>query len=450
MTHPRRIFAFLPAFLAGLAGAVALETSAGLLLYNDDGLLPALTLVLVVEIGALGLGLWSAPLPVGGGAVEQIRRRWLFCLVAFAMGSAVAAGLNFQSDMAGTGLAQGTGLGFLGALPLFSVGTLLGAMARPDDLGRVPGTPVGPPAVVGGAIGFLLAGLVLIPQLAPHTLYLFCLVILSGGALLQGWVLDVRVSVDVMARAKGRTGELRIERRVLGTPRRELLVLWEGGRVRGAEDPAGRPGRGWEAAALEFLSPNRIQPESVLYLGGGSGTLGRILSQRFPHAEMHLTEMDEHVVALARAHFRDWDGWDTIGLSPEGVLDGSVGNAASVVLVDAGALPSLGGSPFLRDADWRFLTDRVEGRGVLMIGGLGFSEPTSDLEVSAALSHLVRGARVWFEDVALYGRTPQGAEARLLQEWRCRPEFFLLLSTTGAPPLPPIVSGFHIVEPGGG
>ena len=210
MTNPRRMFAFLPAFLAGVAGAVALETSAGLLLYNDDGLLPALTLILVVQIGALALGLWSAPIPVGGGAVEQIRRRWLFCLMTFAMASAVAAGLNFRTDLAGTGLAQGTGLGFLGALPLFSVGTLLGAMARPDDMGRLPGTPVGPAAVLGAAMGFLLAGVILIPQLAPHTLYLFCLVTLSGGALLQGWVLDGRVAVEVVAGAQGRNGEIKI------------------------------------------------------------------------------------------------------------------------------------------------------------------------------------------------------------------------------------------------
>jgi hypothetical protein len=446
VTNPRRVFGFVPAFLAGLAGAVAFETSAGLLLYNDDGLLPALTLVLVVEVGALGLGLWSAPLPVGGGAVEQIRRRWLFCLVAFAMGSAVAAGLNFRSDLAGTGLAQGTGLGFLGALPLFSVGTLLGAMARPDDLGRPPGTPVGAAAVIGAAIGFLLAGLVLIPQLAPHTLYLFCLVMLSGGALLQGWVLDTRVAVEVVAREEGRNGELRMERRELGTPRGELMVLWEGGKVRGAETLAGRPGRGWESAVLKILAPDRLQPESVLYLGGGSGTLGRILSQRFPHADVRLVEMDGGMVGLARAHFKEWSGWDSVGLEPMGVLKEGNGNGAFVVLVDGGALPSRGGVPSLTEADWRLLAKKVHAGGFLVMGALESSETTPDLEASGALTDLVVGAGRWFDSVALYRRDPQEDRGQLLKEWLSGPEFFLVLSTQGAPLLFPTYSGFRQVE----
>jgi hypothetical protein len=429
-----------------LAGAVALETSAGLLLYIDDGLLPALTLILVVEIGALGLGLCTAPLPVGGGAVEQIRRRWLFCLVAFAMGSALAAGLNFRSDLAGTGLAQGAGLGLLGALPLFSVGALLGAMARPDDLGRVPGAPVGPPAVLGAAIGFLLAGVVLLPNLAPHTLYLFCLVILSGGALLQGWVLDVRIAVEVIARGEGRNGDLRVERRILGTPRRELMVLREGEIVRGAENPAGRPGRVWEAAVLEILAPDRIQPESVLYLGGGSGTLGRLLSQRFPHAEVQLIEMDEGVVDLSRSYFKDWDGWDEIDLVPEGVLDGRVGNGASVVVVDAGVLPTLGGIPFLRDTDWHLLENRVEAGGFMVMGGLGSPGASSEAEVSGALSDLVRDGREWFQGVSLFRRTSERTETRLFQEWPSGAEFLLVFSTDGAPPTLPALSDFRLIE----
>ncbi len=446
MTNARQGFGFLPPFLAGLAGAVALETSAGLLLYNDDGLLPALTLVLVVEIGALGLGLWSAPLPVGGGTVEQIRRRWLFCLVAFAMASAVAAGLNFRSDFTGTGLAQGAGLGFLGALPLFSVGALLGAMARPDDLGRVHGTPVGPAAVIGAGMGFLLAGVVLIPQLAPHTLYLFCLVILSGGALLHGWVLDGRVAVEVVARARGRNGELRMERRVLGAPRRELLVLKEGERTRGAENPAGGPGRGWEAAVLELVAPDGAQPESVLYLGGGSGTLGRLLSRRLPHAAVQLAEMDEGLVEMARAHFKDWDGWEAISSAPGGLLNWGKENRASVVLVDGAALPALGKVPYLTETEWRGMVETVEEGGFLVIGGIETSRAILDLPDFPALADLMRGAKKWFHSVTLYGRSPSDDDNRLLRGRLSGSELFLVLSRMEAPSPAPDLLGFRPIE----
>ncbi|NNM05158.1 MAG: hypothetical protein HKO65_08660, partial [Gemmatimonadetes bacterium] len=224
----RRRLAVVPPLLAGLAAAVALETSTGLLLYNDDGLLPALTLILTIEVGALGFGLLTGPLPVGGGAVEQIRRRWMFCLVTFAVASAAGAGLNVSENLQGTALGQGIGLGFLGALPLFSLGTLLGAMGHPDDLGRTPPNRVGPASVLGATLGFFLAGTVLLPNGAPHTLYLLCLVILSGGALLQGWVLDARVTVETLETRVVRGLVLRVERRVLGSPPRELNLLLEG------------------------------------------------------------------------------------------------------------------------------------------------------------------------------------------------------------------------------
>ncbi len=76
--NPPGVGRLVPPFLAGLVAAVAVETSAGLLLYSDEGFLPALTLILTVEVGALGFGPLSGPLPLGGGVVEQVRRRWLF------------------------------------------------------------------------------------------------------------------------------------------------------------------------------------------------------------------------------------------------------------------------------------------------------------------------------------------------------------------------------------
>ena len=136
-------------------------------------------------------------------------------------------------------------------------------MSRSDELGRHPFPPVGPPAVLGMAIGFLLAGSVLLPHAAPYTIYLACMVALSGGALLQGWVLDGYPSVEVLEIVSAPTGDLRVERRAVGRPHRELRVLLEGGRVRGAEDGreprpslgGGCPGRSSGPGAAAGIRP---------------------------------------------------------------------------------------------------------------------------------------------------------------------------------------------------
>ena len=180
----------IPPMLAGFVAAIALETSAGVLLYTVDGFLPALTIILTVEVGALGLGVWGASSGIGGVSVEQLRLRWLFCLVVFALAAALAVGNTFMPELAGSGLGQGVGLGFLGGLPLFSLGSLLGAMNGPDGLGQPLLPRVGAPAILGAALGFFLAGSVLLPHAAPYTIYLVCLVLLSGGALFQGWALE--------------------------------------------------------------------------------------------------------------------------------------------------------------------------------------------------------------------------------------------------------------------
>jgi len=442
MTPDRRTLGILPPFSAGLAAAIALESSTGLLLYADEGLLPALTLILTVEMGALGLGLWSGLLQVGAGVVEQVRRRWLFSLVVFALAAALATGFNFRGDLQGSGLGQGAGLAFLGGLPLFSIGSLLGAMSRPDDLGRPSRPLVGAPAVFGAAVGFLLCGSFLLPSVAPYTLYLFCLVMLSGGALLQGWVLDSRPLVDVLEVASGATGELRVEARALGSPRRELKVLFEGGRLRGAEGPEGDPGRSWEAAVLEGLKGEERRPKSVLYLGGGSGTLVRLLSQRFPQARIHVVERSRELVALARSHFASWEGWDGVDLQLGEPLASAPNPCGpfSLVLVDCGALPTLGGVPSLRDPEWRFLADSLDTGGVLLMGGL----PSWQGESLPHLQRLLGNGQRWFQPVFLYRTEPIPPVARLLQRKGDMAETLLLFSTAGAAAWPPSLSGFQL------
>ncbi len=440
MTVKRLGLGLLPPFVAGLVGAVALETSAGLLLYADEGFLPALTLILTIEMGALGLGLWSGPLPGGGGIVEQIRRRWLFCLIVFALAAALSAGLSFMGDLPGSGVGQGMGLGFLGGLPLFSVGSLLGAMSRTDEFGRRSLPRVGAPAVLGAAAGFFLAGGVFLPNVAPYTLYLICLVLLSGGALLQGWALDGRPMVEVLEIVPAPTGEIRVEGRTAGNPRREMRVLLEERRLRGGEDLEGNPGRDWEAAVLDGLGREEWCPESVLYLGGGSGTLARLLSQRLPQIRIHVVERSRELVTLARSRFAKWDGWESVGLQIGEPLATSLRpqSSFSTIVVDCGALPTLGSAPFLTESDWRFLVDTLDAGGVLLMGGLRAQEG------DAALPSLevIRNGRQWFEEVFLFKAEPVPPGARLLQEVEDGTEILLLFSTAGAVAWPVSLSGF--------
>ena len=441
MTVRRRGVALLPPLLAGLVAAVAVETSAGLLLYADDGLLPALTTILTIEVGALGLGLGIGSLSRDGTVVDQIRGRWLFCLIAFALAAVLSAGLSFMGDLPGTWLGQGVGLGFLGGLPLFAIGSLLGTMGRPDDLGRSSLPLVAAPSVLGAAVGFLLAGSILLPNAAPYTLYLSCLVILSGGALLQGRILDGRPSVEVLETVSGSTGELRLEKRATVNPRGEMKVLLEGGRIRGGEDSGGNPGRDWEAAVLEGLSQEDLRPGSLLYLGGGSGTLVRLLSHRFPQTRIQVVERSSELVALARSRFAKWDGWEEVDLQVGELLAPSPGveTSFSVIVIDCGALPTIGGEPFLEESHWRFLAGHLEVGGVLLMGGLRVQEG----DAAPPSWEVVGNGRRWFENVSLYHADPIPAERKLPHEGWGGTEVLLLFSSEGAVPWPPSLSAFR-------
>ncbi len=444
MTFPSRRLGSIPPLLAGMAAAVAVETSAGVLLYIDDGLLPALTLVLSVEMGAFALGLWSGSLPSKGGVVEKLRRRWLFSLVTFALAAALSAGLSFLGELPGTRLGQGVGLGFLGALPLFSLGALLGALSGVSHAGAKPLFPVGAPSAFGAALGLFLVGNLLLPNADPYTLYLLCLVALSGGALLQGLVLDGLSLAQVLESVDSVKGEIRVESRTLGGRRGELKVLLDEGRIRGAESSDGNPGRRWETGALEaagYLKGEGWNPESVLLLGGGSGTLARLLSGRFPEASLQVVERSLELVRMARAHFLEWNGWDDVTLEIGELVppDGRASGTYSLTVVDCSAFPELGGGPFLRDADWEFLGKTLAPCGILVLGGLWFRGGRG----VSAIEALEGGAGAGdFSDVRSYMWRPGGKEAAPLRELEDRDEGMMILTSLGAPSLPSSLGGF--------
>jgi hypothetical protein len=294
--------------------------------------------------------------------------------------------------------------------------------------------------VLGGALGFLLAGTVLLPVLAPYTVFLACLAALSAGALLHGWVLDAQPAMEVRESLASRRGELRVEDRARGTPRWRMRVLWQGERLRGAETPEGEAGRGWEVAVLTALIGQPPSPPRILYLGGGSGTLVRLLGTALPGLEAHVVESSAELVGLARKHFTPWDGWRsvvlTIGEAPS-VL-GTLPRPFPVVLVDLQSLPSFGRVPFLTERDWADLKEAAGPDGVVVLGGVcpmgrGEGDPSRVL---------LDAGRRWFPAADLFLAGPNAQECPLAADGQGRGEGFLLLASSGACAWPSPVSGF--------
>lgn len=424
MSRVRRLLATLPALVVGISAAGAAEMSAGLLLYSTEGFLPALTLILTVETGAFALGLWSGSVPTKLPLAERLRRRWLFVLVTFAVAAAFSTGMTLLGELFNGGVGQGLGLAFLGSLPLFALGSLLGGMVGQADpsLRRVA-----LPAVVGLALGFLLTGGFLLPNLAPYTLYLLCLTALSGGALLNGWLLGSEPRARVLAEARTARGEALVEERVgLGT-REVLRVLVEGGRVRGAETITGSLGRSWEVGVLSALLGGGRDPGPALYLGGGSGGLARHLLQAFPSMVLQVVEGTETLTNLAKAHFHPFPRWEEVQVrieEPWVALERIQGPFA-LILVDSQFLPSLGALPDMTDARWELLSTLTGAGGSVVLGGLAPVETLGEVPLDA----LLKGAARHFARVAHYKGEEEG---------------FLLLSGSEAPYWSAVLPGFHV------
>ncbi len=424
----QRLLGGVPTLLVGVAMAGATEMSASLLLYSSDGFLPALTLILTVESSAFALGLWTGGYTSDREEVDGLRRRWTFVLISFATAAAFSAGMSFWGQFFRGGIGQGLGLAFLGSLPLFALGSLLGGLG-----GRV-GSSLPNPAVhtaVGVALGFLLTGGLLLPNLAPYTYFLVLLTLLSAGAMVHGWVLDRSPLTVVLEEVETRRGLLRVEERGGEEGATSVRVILEGERVRGVERSRDGKGREWEHAVLAALEGEGRTPASALLLGGGSGVMARLLMGAFPDIRVVVLEESEALVRLARKHFLPFPGWDSVQLlAGEGTwaLDRLEG-PFPLVLVDMEGLPSYGGIPALNRRDWTRLTELAGSAGQVVLGGMGARGALT----SPATGEFLRKAREHFPNVVFY----QGEE-----------DGFVLLTGPDALPWSPVLPGFHLL-PGG-
>ena len=177
-----------PAFVAGFAAGASGTVAVALLLYSGEGLLRSLTLIVAVELGAFGVGLgMSGPHREWSDAVESLRRRWLSALVAFLAAAGFAFVWALFTGLGASRLGQALGLTFLAGLPLYAGGRLL----RGISVVRMMAGRTGDGALTsfGAAAGVLVTGIGALSGVGVPSFALFLLVILSGTALLQGWVL---------------------------------------------------------------------------------------------------------------------------------------------------------------------------------------------------------------------------------------------------------------------
>lgn len=157
---------------------MVVESGIGLLLYVSPGLLPALTVILAVALGSLGLGLASRP---SAALPDRARWRWFLAVGSLLVAGAASLGWSFQGEFPDSGLTRGLSLAALVALPLYALGACLSTVIHPRD-----GARSGAAAALGGMVGVFFLGAVLVPRFEPVSVYLFCVLCVSAGAITRG------------------------------------------------------------------------------------------------------------------------------------------------------------------------------------------------------------------------------------------------------------------------
>jgi len=177
----------LPPFLVGMGCAVAAEMALGLLLYSSSGLFPALTLVVMVELGALTAGVVTRP------SSPDASRSWRWLLSAGTLVVAgVAAFVWSVADQIPDALpSRGVTLAVFAALPMYGFGLVFSGLRthlRGADGRRWPGRrrPIGAAVLFGATVGVVVLGQVLLPRFTPLSVYLYALLCVASAAMLEG------------------------------------------------------------------------------------------------------------------------------------------------------------------------------------------------------------------------------------------------------------------------
>ena len=377
--------------MAGAAAAVAAEVSMSLLLYAGPGLARSLTTVLTVQAAALSAGLWSAPVSSRPDLLEAVRRRWLLCLGAFVLATLYSAFWSVLEPVGGKALGQGMGLGLMAALPLYACGTVLGGMGSVAVVGGVAGVrSIGGAAFTGALLAFAATGVALPRALAPASLFLGCLILLSAAGLIWGGMLDRQLRVEVKVKRPSPWGEVRVEDRRLPAEEQSARVLVEGDHVRrwiSTESTAVVP---WDVSVLRGWASAEERSGRVLLVGGGASQLPVAAVRDFPGISVDVLERNPAVVELARDHLETGSSGESERLrlytgNLEDLLEGLEPGGYDLVIVDGMSLGPLGGVRGVARGAYATLHGLVSGAGALAIGPMGSSRPLPSGWASATL-----------------------------------------------------------------
>ena len=359
---------WLPPVVVGASAAIAAEVALGLLLYGGVGFMRSLTTILATEGLALAVGLWTVPAP-GPDLIDRLRRRWLFCLVAYLAAASFGTAWSVMPELGEGAVGQGLGLAILAALPLYGAGSVLGALgvaASSDPGGRLAGP--GAAAATGAALGFVLAGFLLPRAPMPGSLLVACLVMLSAGGMVYGAVLGYRTELDVRARRPTSTGEVRVEDTRVPADELAVRTLWDHGQVRRTQPLDARPEHPWDVGVWRSWAPPFEHPVRVLLVGGGASPAPHAILREHPSARVDVLERTPAVVELGREYFGTG-----LAIATEDRIRVRVGNLDDLVaeledpydlvMIDTDALRALGGPDGLSRASLDRLTALARGDG---------------------------------------------------------------------------------------
>lgn len=166
----------LPLILVGMAIAVAGEMSIGLLVFDLPGLRTALTVTLVVQLGALTAGLAAVP----HDRRRPGRWRWFLAAGGFMIATAASASWTLDIDLMERWSTRGASLAALAALPMYCGGLLIHGVRIGEGVHR------GVSVMIGATLGALVTGTLLFDRLQPVGIYLFALLCISLAALRTG------------------------------------------------------------------------------------------------------------------------------------------------------------------------------------------------------------------------------------------------------------------------